>query len=100
MTDPGALTLATFAERIGAGFRIRASDELVVEVTLAEAVALGEAGAAGAKEPFSIVFRGPAEQILPQGIYQVEHEAIGGYQIFLVPLTPNGDGARYEAVFT
>jgi hypothetical protein len=100
MVDPGTLTFATFAQRIGAGFRIRASDELVVEVTLTEAVALGQAGAAGAKQPFSIVFRGPAEQILPQGIYRVEHEAIGASDIFLVPLMPDGDGARYEAVFT
>jgi len=38
--------------------------------------------------------------ILPQRIYRVEHDAIGVCEIFLVPLTPDADGARYQAVFT
>jgi hypothetical protein len=51
-------------------------------------------------EPFSILFRGPVEEILPQQIYRVEHDTIGTSEIFLVPLAPGADGALYQAVFT
>jgi hypothetical protein len=99
MIDPGEATLATFADHLGDTFRICLSDELAVEVTLAEAVALGDARAPGERAPFSITFHGPGERILPQRIYHVEHDTIGACEIFLVPLAPKGGAARYEAVF-
>jgi hypothetical protein len=46
------------------------------------------------------VFGGPAEQVLPQTTYRVEHDALGSFDLFLVPLQPDRGGARYEAVFT
>jgi hypothetical protein len=80
MPEPGELTLATFADPVGDGFRIAVSDELVLPVTQTEAVAVGEAmtmagGAAAARTPCSIIFSGPADPILAQGIYRewIEH---------------------------
>ena len=100
MIDPGELTLATFADCVGEAFRIRVTPGRSIDVTLAEAVALRDAPAAGGRAPFSIVFRASGEESLPQGIYAVEHETIGACEIFLVPLAPEAGAPRYEAVFT
>jgi hypothetical protein len=37
---------------------------------------------------------------LPQGIYPVEHPALGMMEIFLVPVGPTSGGNGYNAVFT
>ena len=49
---------------------------------------------------FSLMFRGPQSPLLIQQIYGLEHEAMGHLDLFLVPLAPDREGARYEAVFT
>jgi hypothetical protein len=51
------------------------------------------------RRPFSIVFRGAPNLVLPQRIYPVEHAVLGTLQLFLVPLGPDRAGMRYEAVF-
>ena len=95
------LTLATFEPRLGESFRIALDDGGGVDVELVEAAA-SSAGAAppeGLREPFSIVFRGPLEPVLPQRIYVLEHDDLGALEIFLVPVGPDDAGMRYEAVF-
>jgi hypothetical protein len=53
------------------------------------------------RPPFSIVLRtGQQDQYLIQAIYRVEHAAMGSLDLFLVPLGPDRNGMRYEAVFT
>ena len=37
---------------------------------------------------------------LPQSIYEVVHDEMGVYEIFLVPVGPDGKGMVYEAIFT
>ncbi len=51
------------------------------------------------QEVFSLLFQGPAEYFVPQGIHKFEHKLLGGLEIFLVPIGRNNDGFRYEAVF-
>jgi uncharacterized protein DUF6916 len=50
-------------------------------------------------EVFSLVFRGDGDRIHPQRIYAIEHEAIGAFDLFLVPVGRNQHGIVYEAVF-
>jgi hypothetical protein len=90
--------VGTFAPHLGETFRIRAADSQWTELTLIEATALG-AATADRRAPFSIVFRGPREPVLPQRTYQVEHTAIGEFELFLVPIGLDQAGMRYEAVF-
>jgi hypothetical protein len=57
--------------------------------------------------PFSVVFHGPLEPVMPQGTYHLEHEQFGALELFIVPIGPNEPSApaeaptamRYEAVF-
>ena len=48
---------------------------------------------------FSLVFRGPLDQPLEQGLYPMNHEKMGTESLFLVPIARKADGFRYEAVF-
>ena len=48
---------------------------------------------------FSLVFRGPVEQPLEQGLYPISHEKMGAESLFLVPIGREADGFHYEAVF-
>jgi hypothetical protein len=92
--------VGTFAPHLGESFRAQAADSQWAEMTLTEATALGEgAPTEGRRAPFSIVFRGPREPVLPQQTYRMEHAAIGAFELFLVPIGPDGVGMRYEAVF-
>lgn len=51
------------------------------------------------QEVFSLLFRGPAERPLGQGICPLEHERLGRLAIFLVPVGRDEAGLLYEAVF-
>lgn len=91
------LTVETFEDRVGDGFRLVADDG-TLDLSLVECERLREA--AREREPFSLVFLGPSEPILPQQIYRLEHDELGELEIFLVPIAQDADGTRYEAVFT
>ena len=92
------LTLNQFAPLQGQLFELHAGGDGTVPVALIEANALtSQPGAARA--PFSLVFEGPAEPLLPQAIYGLAHPALAPLDIFLVPVARSPAGIRYEAVF-
>lgn len=62
-------------------------------------MALAGRDPAAPREPFSLVFRGPAEPALAQAIQPLRHPRLGTLALFLVPIGADGDGRRYEAVF-
>lgn len=106
------LTAGDFRGAQGTRFRLTgASPEggdsaISIEAELAD-VTENPAGAMGTfRIPFSVVFHGPLEPVMPQGSYRVEHEHFGSVELFLVPIGPNevppGENPtamRYEAVF-
>jgi hypothetical protein len=99
------LTVDAFQPRVGDRFRIRPSPESTIDAELIEARALGESGRSPAKgsvrpTPFALLFRTTLKGALPQRIYQVEHDEMGAYDIFLVPVGPDAVGMVYEAIFT
>lgn len=51
-------------------------------------------------ERFSLYFRGPGNLYLPQRTYTLAHEQMGEQEIFLVPVSRDEGGFRYEAVFS
>ena len=74
---------------------------------IVELVEVTEKGAADGRQPwatarqerFSIVFRGPREKPLQQGMYQLQHDQLGALELFLVPVGRDHEGLYYEAVF-
>jgi uncharacterized protein DUF6916 len=51
------------------------------------------------QEQFALHFRGDRNQIFPQHIYPMKHDAIGDFDLFLVPVGRGETGTFYEAVF-
>lgn len=96
-----SLTISDFEHRVGQPFEIGSeADGGPVDTQLVEVVAVGEASGPGGRIPFSLVFRAPGEGVLPQRIYQIRHADLGVFELFLVPIGPDGTGMCYQAVFT
>jgi len=51
------------------------------------------------QEAFSLMFQGPAEPFVPQGVRRLKHGTLGELDLFLVPVGKENDGFQYEAVF-
>jgi hypothetical protein len=88
-------TVGTFSGHLGESFRVFPDDSSMLDLELVSATEWGE----NSGRPFSIVFRGPKDALLPQRIYRMEHEEIGAFEIFLVPIGPDDEGLLYEAIF-
>ena len=94
VTDLEKLTTADFAPLLHQRFRVDPGDQPQFEVELVEVTEIPREP--GGRAPFSLVFQGGPSPALPQHIYPVHHDALGGMEIFLVPIAQD----RYQAVFT
>jgi hypothetical protein len=92
------LALDTFRPLVGDPFVIRAADGHI-DAVLTEATSLGEANGAP-RAPFSLVWRGPLDAPLQQGLHEVEHAAFGPEVMFLVPIGRTAEGFDYQAIFS
>ena len=111
MTDDralGKLTAEDFRGRRGTRFRLTGSGTPAsFEVELADVAESASSAAGALRAPFSVLFHGPLELVLPQGIYRLEHELFKVPGLFIVPVGPAepaepGQAAtamRYQAVF-
>jgi hypothetical protein len=102
-----------FAPHLGRAFRIEVQGG-TVELKLTEVTALppprrknavtGELIPLGdpavRAEPFSLLFVGPADRLLPQATYRMTPDSSEqAVDVFLVPIKRDRDGFSYEAVF-
>ena len=91
------LTDSSFEPHLNAVFTMSSGDQCV-DVELIAVRRLGQ-GADAARDPFSVLFRGPAAPLLPQGIYTLSRAGFGACDLFVVAIGPDGTGLQYEAVF-
>lgn len=99
-----SLSYAHFAPLVNQQFRIYPESGAPIKAELISVADLGQRPTAKKgqvrQRTFSIILRGPQSDIyLPQHIYTVEHSRLGKHKIFLVPIGPDEQGMRYEAVF-
>jgi len=95
---PANLTENEFSTHLNTKFRV--SLDPPVELELSEVKGyLGKADEQSGMERFSLFFTGPGDRHLPQQIYSIEHERMGAFELFLVPVGRDESGFRYEAVF-
>jgi hypothetical protein len=90
------LTRDAFAENLNTIFAVHLGDAGIVDMEL---VVVSELRGAGRQRMYSLLFRGPLVQPLQQGIYKMEHDRLGAFDLFIVPVGREPDGMRYEAVF-
>src|SRR5215510_2262121 len=93
------LTEREFSKHVNSKFNLALSDRSLqlqlVEVKAYLPKGLEEQG----MERFSAFFDGPGELLLPQRMYRLAHDVMGEFDIFLVPVSGDQRGYRYEAVF-
>ena len=92
------LTLDHFADKIGQPFRLRTDEDQKIELKLIEVTPVGQP--INDRQQFSIVFQGPRDSVPEQRTYHVEHDVLGGIDLFLVPIFGDDEIVRCEAVFT
>lgn len=98
---PGNLGHEPFEDCLDDTFVIEVEGGEEVEVTMAEVSDRGKApGEAERDRAFSVVFRGPEGVRIPQGVHRLRHPELGEMDLFLVPIGPDEDGPRFEAVFS
>jgi hypothetical protein len=74
-----------------------------IELELIEVTDLGpdppDEGEGAKRRPFFVIFRGPSEVQLPQGIYDIELADLGTLGLFIVPVGAHQDRVLYQALF-
>jgi hypothetical protein len=90
------LTRSTFAENLNTSFQLRLDETKTVELVLLE---VSNLRVSERSEAFSLLFRGPADHMVAQAVYPVEHARMGLFDVFIVPVGVTEEGFQYEAVF-
>jgi len=91
-------TRADFAPLLGSNFKLEAGSA-TQELELIAADATGASQVSAPRQTFSLLFRGPHAPLLLQRIYPLTHSSLGTLEIFLVPIGPDDQGQRYQAIF-
>jgi hypothetical protein len=98
------VTLETFEPQLGTTFELEVSDaegaRHVLGLELSEAASSPAPPGDRGRPPFTLLFRGPADLLLPQATYALAHAELGTVEIFIVPIGHSVDGVDYQAVFT
>jgi hypothetical protein len=97
------LTVESFTGLVGETFRTTDDEGATHDLRLVEATdhedRFGRFMRENSRAPFSLVFLGPEDPVMPQAIRRMEHDSLGTLEIFLVPIGRDAEGVRYEAVF-
>ena len=98
------LTKDSFAPYLGQTFRVQLDPDNAVELELTEVTEFDsrpeQLDSRVRQDPFSILFRGPADVPLGQGMYHIEHDEMGVIDtLFMTPVGADQNGRYYEAVF-
>ena len=94
--DHVQMRAATFSPHVNTGFRMRMEPNRVVEMML---TAVSENRSSPQLESFTLSFLAPPDAPVSQGSYAVAHDALGEFELFVVPVGRNPHGVEYEAVF-
>jgi hypothetical protein len=90
------LTHQAFSQHLNSKFQVQdnSGNQVVLELT-----EVSELLQSARQERFSIVFRGPNETFLGQGMRRFEHDQMEAFDLFIVPINRDEQGTYYEAVF-
>jgi hypothetical protein len=95
------LTAETFRPHVGKIFRVIVDEQWEMQARLTAVDTWDEPSAQGwPRAPFRLLFHAPGDASIPQRMYRLEADGLDPLHLFLVPLGPDADGMRYEAVFT
>lgn len=90
------LTQEAFAKHLNTKFQAQLDAGQSVELGLIE---VSELKRYERQEEFWILFLGPNESFLGQGMRLMKHDEMGEFDLFLVPIKQDAQGFYYEAAF-
>lgn len=89
-----------FRQNLNTQFRVVADAPKPIDLTLVDVEARpSEAHEEAGMERFSVFFLGSREFLLSQATYRLAHPRMGEFELFLVPISQDENGFRYEAVY-
>ena len=97
------LKLSTFSDHVDTEFELELEDG-TINLTMVEVKPIKQTVKGFGvpdmirDDPFALLFRGPADQALPQRIYPFKHEKLGDFEMFIVPVGIDENGRYYEAL--
>ena len=91
------LVCKDFADHVGSSFTLVGAEGTTMPLTLVEAEP--SRGAGVGRTPFALLFRSTVQQVVPQGVYRLEHDAMGVLEIGFTPVARTDAGIDYEAIF-
>ena len=91
-----SLTHEAFTKYANTKFQVQADENTAVELELTE---VSEFKIYPQQEEFAILFRGPLDTFLDQGIRAFSHDQMGEFELFIVPVRQDAQGFYYQAVF-
>jgi hypothetical protein len=95
-TMDDSLTYEAFAQSLNTKFQVQLDGVSRVDLQLVE---VSEVKRSSGQEEFAIVFLGPDDTFLGQGMRRFGHEHMGQFDLFIVPIRQDNHGYYYEAVF-
>lgn len=96
MRDP--YELSTYQPHVGGTFRLELAGHPPIDLKLVDAAPGPWQRDDRGKVAFRLEFSGPAEPLLAQATYRIQHPEVGGVDLFIVPLAQDAVSATYEAV--
>ncbi len=93
------ITHETFGPHVNTTFRVhREGEPLEVELTEVS-VDKRDPPAEGMRKAFVLIFAGPKDALLPEGLYEVESEKTGRLPLYIIPIISPGERQSYQVVF-
>ena len=90
------LTHEEFSKHLNTRFGIRISEGQVIEVELTE---VSEHLISTRQDRFALIFRSANDIVVAQGLHRFEHDQMGSFDLFIVPVERDESGTYHEAVF-
>ncbi len=89
-------TIDTFSGHVNTKFLMHYGDSQTAELEL---TSVTDVGSSPRQIQISLLFQGPDNAPIAQGIYKLEHDRLGALDIFLVPIGKDANGVQYQAIF-
>ncbi len=93
---PAVLEQEEFNKHLNTKFRIHLNETETVEAELTE---VSDLSVTDRQARFAITFRTPNQPFLGQGLRHFEHDQMGAFELFIVPIEQDQKGTNYEAIF-
>jgi len=93
------LTEREFSKHLNSQFRLKVKNHDLPLQLVEVKPYLAQENEQQGLERFSVFFEGPGDPLLPQRVYRLAHDRMGDFDLFLVPISGDHRGYRYEAVF-